>query len=155
MRAHSSAYWLERIVFVLVILSVLSTGTLSAQTRDFMETPGSLAAAASEELRRLDGQQAVRIERRRNDSVLNGALIGAAAGVASGLLICRTMEPWEVCNDPGPLVRVGALGAAIGIGIDALIRKREVVYQRPDSTELHVAPLVGGGTKGVQLGLRF
>ena len=154
MGAHSSAHGFNRIVLA-VLLSVVSAGTVSAQTDDFLDKPGSVAAAASEELRRLDGQQAVRIERRRNDSVLNGALIGAAAGVASGLLLCRTMEPWEVCNDPGPLVRVGALGAAIGIGIDALIRKREVIYQRPEAAQVHVAPLVGRGTKGVQLGLRF
>jgi hypothetical protein len=142
--------------FVLVIfLSVISSGAVSAQTRDLTERRVTVAAAASEELRRLENQGAVRIERRRNDSVLNGALIGAAVGVASGLLLCRTMEPWEVCNDPGPLVRVGALGAAIGIGIDALIREREVVTQPAEPTRLQVAPMVGRGTKGVQFGLRF
>jgi hypothetical protein len=145
---------MSRIVLV-ILLSVISAGNLSAQTRERTEERGSLAAAASDELRRLDAQQGARIERRRNDSVLNGALIGAAAGVASGLLLCRSMEPWEVCNDPGPLLRVGALGAAIGIGIDALIREREVIYGSTGSTELHLAPLVGRGTKGVQLGLRF
>ena len=142
-------------VLLVILLSVISAGNLSAQTRERTEERGALASAASAELRRLDAQQGVRIERRRNDSVLNGALIGAAVGVASGLLVCRSMEPWEVCNDPGPLLRVGALGAAIGIGIDALIRKREVTYGSSGSTELQVAPLVGRGTKGMQLGLRF
>ena len=145
---------MRRIVLV-ILLSLIAAGNLFAQTRELKEERRSLAAAASDELRRLEAQQGVRTERRRNDSVLNGALIGAAAGVASGLLLCRTTEPWEVCNDPGPLLRIGALGAAIGIGIDALIREREVVYGRADSTQLHVAPMVGRGSKGVQLGLRF
>ena len=154
MSVLSSARWLTRLVLATVLISA-SAGTSSAQTPDFTAERGTLAAAAGEELRRLDNQGAVPLERRRNDSVLNGALIGAAAGVASGLLICRSMEPWEVCNDPGPLLRVGALGAAIGIGIDALIREKEVVYGRPGSKQLQVAPMVGRGTKGLQLGLRF
>ena len=32
---------------------------------------------------------------RQSDSLLNGALIGAGAGVASGLFFCSLMEPWE------------------------------------------------------------
>ena len=154
MHLLSSARWLTRLVLATVLITA-SAGTSSAQTHDFTAERGPLAAAASDELRRLDNQGAVRIERRRNDSVLNGALIGAAVGVASGLLLCRATEPWEVCNDPGPLVRVGALGAAIGIGIDALIREKEVVYGGPGSKQLHVAPMVGRDTKGVQFGLRF
>ena len=97
----------------------------------------------------------VRVERRRNDSLLNGALIGAGTAVASGLLLCRTMEPWEVCNDPGPLVRLGAVGAAIGIGVDALIRKREVVDVSAGSAQVSVAPVARRGAKGLQLAVRF
>jgi hypothetical protein len=145
---------LTRIVLT-ILLATTFAGTLSAQTRDAPEQPGPIASAATEELRKLDDQGAVRIERRRNDSVLNGALIGAAAGVASGLLYCRTMEPWEICNDAGPLARFGALGAAIGIGVDLLIREREVVYERQDAPQLHVSPMAGRGTRGVQVGLRF
>jgi hypothetical protein len=152
----SSATWVTRIVLGILLIAA-SAGALSAQTRDFTESRGTLAAAAIDELRRLetDNQQAVRIERRRNDSVLNGALIGAAAGVGAGLASCLTMEPWEICNNPGPLSIFAAVGAGIGIGIDALIREREVIYQPTGATELHVAPLAGRGTKGVQVGLRF
>ena len=156
----SSAHWLERIVLATVLVTA-SAGTLSAQTygftpaRGFTPEPGTIAAAASGELRRVEDQGAVRIERRKNDSLLNGALIGAAAGVGTGIAYCMMMEPWEICNDPGPLSIFGALGAGIGIGIDALIREREVVYGRENSTQLHVAPMVGRGTKGVRLGLRF
>ena len=50
---------------------------------------------------------------RESDSLLNGALIGTGAAVASGLLLCTMMEPWENCRDDyGPMARIGAIGAA-------------------------------------------
>src|SRR5687768_14716436 len=92
---------------------------------------------------------------RQSDSLLNGALIGAGAGVASHLLVCRTMEPWQVCrNDFGPMLTFGALGAGIGMGIDALIRK--TVYQSVrGATQIHAAPLVGRRAKGLRLSVAF
>lgn len=146
-------------VVLIFLVSVLSSTALFAQPLDLASgsstgTP-SLAAAVAAELRRLDQTQVVRAERKRNDSVLNGALIGAAVGVASGLAICRTMEPWEVCNDPKPLLQVGAVGAAIGIGVDALIRKREFVAVPAGSSTVSVAPVAGRGAKGLRVAVRF
>ena len=92
---------------------------------------------------------------RQSDSLLNGALIGAGAGVATHLLVCRTMEPWEVCrNDFGPMATFGALGAGIGIGIDALIRK--TIYQSASGdTEVHATPIIGRRAKGMRFSVRF
>jgi hypothetical protein len=33
------------------------------------------------------------------------------------------MEPWDVCLDDGTMLKSAAIGAAIGIGIDLLIRR--------------------------------
>ena len=61
-----------------------------------------------------------RVRIRRSDSVLNGALIGAAAAIGTGLFLCTRTEPWRNCRDDyGPIVRIGAVGAGIGITIDA------------------------------------
>lgn len=92
---------------------------------------------------------------RQSDSLLNGALIGAGAGVASVLFICRQMEPWRVClDDVGTMARFGALGAGIGMGVDALIRKK--VYQSASgATEVHAAPILGRRAKGLRMSVSF
>lgn len=91
---------------------------------------------------------------RQSDSLLNGALIGAGAGVAAELLVCRTMEPWDVCrNDVGTMVKFGALGAGIGMGIDALFRK--TVFTTASGNEVHAAPSIGRRAKGMRFSVRF
>jgi hypothetical protein len=92
---------------------------------------------------------------RESDSLLNGALIGAGAGVASVLFICTRMEPLRNCADDfGTLAAFGALGAGIGIGVDALVRK--TVYRTASgATELHAAPIIGRRAKGLRLSVVF
>jgi hypothetical protein len=93
---------------------------------------------------------------RHSDSVLNGALIGAGAAVATGLFLCTLTEPWRNCRDDvGPMFRIGAVGAVIGIGVDLLIRGRRTIYEAPGSTRVHVVPLLGRHTGGLQIALRF
>ncbi len=97
------------------------------------------------------------VKTRRSDSVLNGALIGAGVGVASGLLLCSLTEPWANCTDDvGPMLAVGALGAGAGIGIDLLIRGRKTIYTaEPGSAQLSAAPIVGRRAGGLQISLNF
>ena len=92
---------------------------------------------------------------RQSDSLLNGALIGAGAGVASGLVLCTMMEPWRNCRDDyGSMLKIGAIGAGIGMGIDALIRKK--VYQTASgSAEVHEAPIIGRRAQGLRLSVQF
>jgi hypothetical protein len=115
----------------------------------------SVTVSADGEVRRLRTADIRRIRARRSDSVLNGALIGAGAGIASGLFMCRLTEPWEICNDPGPLFGVGAIGAGAGIAIDALIRGRRTIYETPRGARLHVAPLIGRHARGLQISVVF
>jgi hypothetical protein len=146
MRTQLSHRWLGRIALAGIMFWPSAAAAQSRNQAPGHSTPrATLASAARVELHRLGAQNAVRFER-RNDSVLNGALIGAAAGVASGVLLCRATEPWDVCNDPGPLLRIGAVGAAIGIGVDALIRPRETVS---------VTPIASRRAKGLQVAFRF
>ncbi len=99
----------------------------------------------------------VRIRARHSDSLVNGALIGAGAAVASGLLFCRLTETWDNCRDDvGPMLGVGAIGAGVGLGIDALIRGRRTVYEPAGrTTQLRAAPIVGRRAGGLHLSVRF
>jgi hypothetical protein len=97
------------------------------------------------------------LQGRRHDSLLNGALIGAATAIASGLFLCTRTEPWRNCRDDvGPMVRIGALGAGIGIVIDALIRGREEgAAANPPPAAVFISPMAGRRGAGLHLAVRF
>ena len=99
----------------------------------------------------------MRIEASHNDSVLTGALSGTGSGIALGLFYCTRMEPWDVCRrNVGAMAKFAALGAGIGIGVDALIRGRRTIYEAPrQSTQLRVAPILARGARGVQVSVDF
>ena len=117
----------------------------------------AVTLTANGSMRRLGLAEVRRVRARQSDSVLEGALIGAGAAIASGYLLCRAMESGDVCrNDAGPLFRMGAVGAAIGIGVDALIRGRKTIYQAPHgAARLDAVPIVGFGAAGVRLSVSF
>jgi hypothetical protein len=99
-----------------------------------------LTIAVGESVRRLRTDDIARIRVRRSDSVLNGALIGAGAAIGTALFMCQLMEPWENCRDDvGPMLRIGAVGAGIGIGVDALIRGRKTIYVAPNARGVQVS----------------
>jgi hypothetical protein len=104
----------------------------------------------------------VRIDR-PNDGLANGALIGLGAGAAVGLVAiaaedqggdCDSVAFQPYCSDPsaGGYVAVtllgAALGTAIGVGIDALIRHKGEIYRRADGTHVTAAPSFGHGVRG-------
>ena len=102
------------------------------------------------------------IVERRGDSLGNGALIGlGVGGLGIGLACLATVEgsDMEWCA-MGALV-YGAVGAGIGVGIDAMIPgKKLVTYRAPGAAgtahaRLSVAPLVTPRAKGVALSIAF
>jgi hypothetical protein len=136
MRTRGTPIWLKRVALLLLI-SVGTSSAVSAQTSE--ATIGVVQAGE-----------------RHADSVVNGALIGAGAGVASGLFLCKLTEPWEVCrHNVGPMLGFAAIGAGIGIGIDALIRKRKTDQPVVGAKELRAAPIVGRRAGGLQISLDF
>jgi hypothetical protein len=100
------------------------------------------------------------IEKRGPDSLKNGALIGLAVGGGLGAVAMLALIATD--DNPGPIAFVGALmyggiGAGIGVGFDALIEGRRVIYARSGSARsaLTVAPLLGRTRKGARVSLRF
>ena len=98
----------------------------------------------------------MQVRARHFDSVVNGAVLGAGVMIGTGLFMCRLMEPWDVCNNPGSIAQTGALGAGIGIGVDALIRGRRTIYTaRTGTAHLQVIPLLGTRSHGVRVSVSF
>jgi hypothetical protein len=185
MRANRRFIWLTRFALA-IASSICSVSTLSAQPQTAeprLETvllPGMTAwitdsvgheekmritrvsadvvtTTGGDRVRELSAADVTRVRVRRPDSLINGALIGAGSAVASGLFLCHLTEPWENCRDDvGPMLRIVAVGAAIGAGIDALIRGRKTIYQagRP-AARIQAAPVLGRRAAGVQVSLTF
>ena len=67
------------------------------------------------------------------------------------------MEPWENCRDDvGPMLRFGAIGAGVGIGVDALFRQRKTIYQAEHAgPRLQAVPIVGRHAAGLQVSVDF
>ena len=142
-----------RIVLTLTLLTSFSTPPLAQAALPAAGAPLPLMQAGPP--RRIPSAPAP--APRGRDSLLNGALVGAAAGLGSVLLLCRAMEPWDVCfADPGPLLTGAALGAAIGAGLDSLFNVRGPVYETPSgSLRVDAAPLVRRRGGGLRVSVRF
>ena len=102
------------------------------------------------------------IKQRLPDSLGNGAIYGLAigAGVAATLLaVAAGLDDADFSGSDVAIIlgAYSAIGAGAGVGVDALITKRHVVYQRPSSSRVQVgiAPWLTSQRKGVQVTLRF
>jgi hypothetical protein len=186
MRENATSCWLKRVAVVLLISACTASGvaaqtapptkgTLDSVLRPGMTvwitdssgrqeratiadvSGGVITTTVAGATRRLTTRDVVRVQVRHFDSLLNGALIGAGVAVASGLALCRLTEPWENCRDDvGPMLRIGALGAGVGIGIDARIRGRRTIYEAAQrSPQLYVRTHVGRRERGLQVSFRF
>lgn len=136
---------------------ITDAGGREEKTRIVGVSDGIVTASTGTGIRHFRTADIRRVRARYSDSVLNGALIGAGAAVASGLFLCTRTEPWENCRDDvGPMFRIGAVGAGIGIAIDALIRGRRTIYEAgPGSTRLRLAPIVARHAGGLRIALSF
>jgi hypothetical protein len=95
------------------------------------------------------------IRQRRGDSLGNGALWGLGTGASLGFLAGSQFGGAGL----GAVVALfyGGLGAGVGVGVDAMITSRQVIYAPPgaSSTRVRVAPLLNGNRRGAQLSVRF
>lgn len=100
------------------------------------------------------------VKRREHDSLWNGFLIGAAAGSVPAIYWLFA-DPNEcggsICM--GDLFLGVAEGGLIGLGIDAAIKAKIIVYRnlsKPStSTAVTVAPIMASHRKGVRLAVSF
>jgi glucokinase len=112
--------------------------------------------------RQLAERDVARIRQRRSDSVQNGAIIGAAAGAGYGLAMLVLLASMDDGGGPIPagvvtgMVVFTGLGAAAGAGIDALITRRQVIYEkRGGGGQVSISPMFLGGRRGVAVSVKF
>jgi hypothetical protein len=100
------------------------------------------------------------IKQRRADSLGNGARNGAITGAVFGVLGALISDcPSDSCagDRVGVAGVMTALGTGIGVGIDALIVRTQVVYRSRgrSSTRFNITSLLQGGNKGIRLSVSF
>ena len=112
--------------------------------------------------RQLGEADVARIRQRRSDSLQNGAIIGAAAGAGYGIAMLTFFAAISDGGDVIPasvitgMVVFTGLGAAAGAGIDALIKRRQVIYEKSGGGgKVAITPLFVKGRRGVAVSVRF
>lgn len=119
----------------------------------------ALVVVADGKKREFHAGDVATIQQRRQDSLLNGTLIGAAIGAGLGIMGGVSCENDFGCGGSvGEFLALwGSIGAGVGAGVDALIVKPRTIYQtRPDTrTSLKIAPMLGNQRQGLLASLRF
>ena len=112
--------------------------------------------------RQLGERDVTTIRQRRTDSLQNGAIIGAAAGAGYGLAMLVFLASIDDGGGPIPIgvvtgmVVCTGIGAAAGAGVDAMITRRQVIYQKPGGgRQFSISPLFVDGRRGVAVSIRF
>jgi hypothetical protein len=111
--------------------------------------------------------QIVRIDR-PHDTLANGALIGFGFGAALGFAGMaaedhRSCNPAAFldCSNPtgagyiASTLVVGALGSAVGVGVDALIRRDRGIYRRGEKAQVGLSAVLARGRRGAVLSMSW
>jgi len=120
-----------------------------------------LSLKVKSSVRELSESDVSRIRQYRPDSLKNGALIGT--GIGAGFALLGILSCNGDCEgSTGDLVGAGliltALGTGMGIGIDALVQHKELIYIGRSRVSLNlytIRPIVTPTRKGVSLRLSF
>jgi len=137
---------------------VVGTDGKSAKGKIESLSATSLRLAAKGSIREFTQTDAVEIKQRRGDSLANGAWIGAAIGGAP-LGVAAAISCRGDCRFVAAAVAIyTGIGAAIGVGVDAMITHNQTIYRPPVRAALsriRVAPLLAGDRKGVAINVSF
>jgi hypothetical protein len=146
---------------------LIGTGdTITVRDSNGVETTGKLGSLTAHGLTIVsDGRprewgdgDVSRIFQRKPDSLANGALWGLAGGAGASGALAAIVCYGEGCD---PLIAVSiavyaGLGAAVGVGIDSLIKESRMIYEQPSrSAALTFAPILTHGKRGVMLMVKY
>jgi hypothetical protein len=120
--------------------------------------PQSIELRVDGQSRRWDEADIASVSYRRPDSLANGAWWGF--GIGAGLMVTAVAVAGVEDGEEGwaalAVAFYGGVGAGIGTGIDALIKKRRVIYQKAAATTgWRVEPIATPHARGARLRVRF
>ncbi len=123
-------------------------------------SPSAIELNADGRLRTWTEADIAQIQHRRSDSLGNGALWGFGIGAAFAVVAFAAAGDEAVEEEGGWMVLetgvYGAIGAGIGVGVDALIKKTSIIYARaPGGASARIVPIITGGRRGVALRMAF
>jgi hypothetical protein len=127
-------------------ISVASPAGETVSGRIVSLSATQLILATSTGRRVFHPDEPLRIRQRRGDSLSNGAWIGMGVGI--GLVLTAVAadgtDSWSASWVVGGVVVYGAMGAGVGVGVDALIRRQHVVWDNTaNGTRISLVPLLG------------
>lgn len=140
-------------------VTVVDTTGREATGRISELLPSSITLLVDRQPRAWQEDQVSLIRQRRRDSLGNGALWGLAigAGLATALVIAEPPNEDDVGWALLAIGVYGAMGTGVGVGVDALITRRQVIYERPATrgTAIGVGTSLTPRRAGAFLSLRF
>jgi hypothetical protein len=131
------------------------TGKISALS------PTSLSLQVDRQPREWSEADVATIKSRYRDSLGNGALIGLAIGAGTtAALIAASMESEDNVSggEVAAVVAIyGGIGAGIGVGVDAMITRKRVIFEKPPTTgaSIQLAPFLTRRRAGGLVSIRF
>ena len=143
------------------IVRITDTRGALVQGRLIEVTPASIRVKAGRSLKEVRAADVLQIERRREDSVLNGALIGLGVGFAAGVTAA-----YGACSHPDSeceaianalFIPIGAgAGLATGALLDRSMHSFDTVFRsRTSARSWFWAPVVSKEQKGLTITVRF
>ena len=125
-------------------------------------SPDALMLLVGRDTTKVPYDRIVSIDRPRDrlwDGALVGLVVGAGIGLAGAVAAASDDPNW---GSPSPahvaLVAppmLGGIGAAIGVGVDAAIRRDSNLYRRTGSTRISLSPALGPRHRSVAISVRW
>ena len=119
----------------------------------------TLALVAGGTRRELSENDVTTVKQLRNDSPANGALYGAAGGAGfatTGMIVFRG-EGLDAAEAAAVLGIYTAVGTGIGVAVDAMIRRHQVIYRRHPTVgvQMGISPWLTRHHQRVVVTVRF
>jgi hypothetical protein len=109
--------------------------------------------------RTFEQSQVRTIRQRRGDSLANGAWTGLAVGMVIPAIALLALHDECYCTAAevaGVLGAYGGLGAGIGVGIDALVRRTKTIYSAPTAAgRVRLTPTLTRDGTAMSVTIRF